>query len=181
MQPSSFIETSSGRRFQPLNPIIADIYPCDIAHHLSNQCRFSGAADPFYSVAEHCVRVSELLQVWGEDTSVQLWGLLHDASEAYLVDIPTPLKELEEFAAYRTAEERLMKAVCYRFGLALRMPAVVRRADQTLLATEARDLMPFRPEHWSKLEQRPLPERIVPWSSETAERNFLALYGRLAA
>lgn len=176
----NFIELRSGRSFRPLEPVIADICIDDIAHSLSHQCRFSGHTREHYSVAEHCVRVSELLERWGADRSVQMWGLLHDASEAYLVDIPMPLKVHEDFAPYRAAEARLMRAVCFRFGLNPVEPAAVKVADMTLLATEARDLMPHRPEHWAKLECRPLPERIVPWGAETAKRNFLARYSKVA-
>ena len=157
-----FIETFTGRRFKPLDPSESEISIEDIAHALSNQCRFSGHCRSHYSVAEHSIRVSKLLADWGESPSIQLWGLLHDASEAYLVDIPTPLKISAAFAAYRDAERRLQIAICQKFGLPLLMPEAVRRADAVLLATEARDLMPFRPEHWGALTEQPLPERIHP-------------------
>jgi len=171
-----FIETSTGRRFHPLAPVVQDICIDDIAHALAHQCRFSGHTRVHYSVAEHCVRVSELLQAWGEDETVQHWGLLHDASEAYLVDIPAPLKVDDRFSFYRDAEKLLMRAICIRFGLHWAEPEAVRRADAVLLATEARDLMPYRSEHWGKLTQQPLDEQIVPWSVETAKRNFIARY-----
>jgi hypothetical protein len=171
---SPFIETASGRRFQPLDPDPNELDIGDIAHALSNQCRFSGHTRVHYSVAEHCVRVSELLQSWCANERTILWGLLHDASEAYLVDLPSPLKQHPAFAeGYRTAETALMVAICGRFGLVVEEPRVVRQADLVLLSTEVRDLMPNRPEHWSKLTGLPLAERIVPWAPETARRRFL--------
>ena len=166
------IETRSGIGFWPLEPRAVDINIDDIAHALSQQCRFSGHTREHYSVAEHCVRVADVLEDWGCSTEVQLWGLLHDASEAYLVDIPSPLKCLPEFAPYREAEARLMAAVCERFGLPIVEPVEVRAADGVLLATEARDLMAFAPEHWTKLTHAPLDERIVPWGSQQARRAF---------
>lgn len=172
------IETRSGKGFYPLEPRIQDIDIEDIAHALSNQCRFSGHTRVHYSVAEHCVRVSELLEEWGCSREVQLWGLLHDASEAYLVDIPAPLKYQPEFAAYREAEARLMYAVCERFGLALVEPIEVRAADGVMLATEARDLMAYAP-HWSKLEHAPLEDVIRPWSHERARKAFLTRFDAL--
>jgi hypothetical protein len=178
---SPFIETASGKRFAPLTPAVADICPGDIAHALSNQCRFSGHVRTFYSVAEHSVRVSELLEAWGCGRVIQLWGLLHDASEAYLVDLPSPLKNDPAFGAYRDAERTLMEAVCERFDLPVDEPAAVRRADLVLLATEARDLMPFTPEYWSKLTEEPLATKVVPWDSVTAERNFLRRFLKVAA
>ncbi len=109
-----------------------------------------------------------------------MWGLMHDASEAYLVDIPSPLKHQPAFAAYREAEAHLMFTICRRFGMNRNEPKAVRNADAVLLATEARDLMTYRPEHWEKLSDKypPLIERIVPWSHETARSNFLARYAK---
>ncbi len=173
MTPSTFIETFTGRRFTPLTPIPGDIVIEDIAHALSQQCRFSGHTKEFYSVAEHSVRVSELLESWGCIPMIQLWGLMHDASEAYLVDIPAPLKHTEEFFPYRRAEARLMVAICRRFGLPVAEPERVRHADATLLATEARDLMAYLPEHWAGLVAKPLREKIEPWRSSTAAEAFI--------
>ncbi len=180
MRPE-FIETFTGRRFLPLSPVVGDICLEDIAHALGNQCRFSGHTREFYSVAEHCVRVSELLEAWGCSRDIQLWGLLHDASEAYLVDIPAPLKHTEAFFPYRRAEARLMVAICRRFGLPVAEPERVRTADMAMLATEARDLMAYLPEHWGGLTAKPLQEKIEPWRSSTAEEAFLQRYEELAA
>jgi hypothetical protein len=174
-----FIETRSGVSFWPLDPKVSDIRIEDIAHALSNQCRFSGHTREHYSVAEHCVRVSELLEAWDCSREIQLWGLLHDASEAYLVDIPAPLKGQPAFAPYLEAERRLMLAICERFDLPLDEPAWVRAADGVLLATEARDLMAFRPEHWSKLTHASLKESIVPWNHEAARSYFLMRFRAL--
>ena len=63
------ITTYSGNLFWPLLPNPADVRIEDIAHALSNQCRFAGHSHTFYSVAEHCVRVSQLCR--REDA---LWG-----------------------------------------------------------------------------------------------------------
>lgn len=175
----SFIETRSGRRFEPLSPDPEAICIEDIAHALSHQCRFSGHTRKHYSVAEHSVRVAEIVYGWLYDDRAALWALLHDASEAYLVDLPTPIKSDPRMAFYKVAEERVMLAVCKRFGLQATMPPCVRDADAVLLATEARDLMPYRAEHWAKLDCEPLPEKITPWSHETAKKNFLATFERL--
>jgi uncharacterized protein len=170
----SFIETFMGEAFEPLHPNPDQIWIEDIAHSLSLQCRFNGHTKEFYSVAEHCVRVSWLLEDWEEPTEVQLWGLLHDASEAYLTDIPSPLKQLPAFEAYRAAEEAVMWTVCNRFGLPWEEPEAVRFADQSMLATEARDLMPYVPEHWQSLEgMAEASIRITPWEPREAKRKFL--------
>ncbi len=174
-----FIETASGRSFKPLDPDPNEIDIEDIAHALSHQCRYSGHTRTHYSVAEHCVRVSDLLAELGCPREVLLWGLLHDASEAYLVDIPSPLKTTSLFAGYRVAEWTLMKAICERFGLSEEEPPVVRVADLTLLSTEVRDLMPARAEHWGSLTHAPLPEQIRPWGPEEARRRFLERFESL--
>lgn len=176
---SAFIETYTGKAFYPLAPVVKDIDIWDVAHALANQCRFSGHARIHYSVAEHSVRVSDLLREWGEDRETQLWGLLHDASEAYLVDVPLPLKALPEFDGYRKAEARLMKAICLKFRLRSEQPESVGRADRVLLATEARDLMPCRPEHWRALGVPPLVMRISPWGTEMARFEFLKRFDAL--
>lgn len=151
-----YIETFTGKRFRPLAPAIEDICIEDIAHALSNQCRFSGHTWRHFSVAQHSINVCAYLRDQGFSETVQLWGLLHDASEAYLVDLPSPLKHQPEFLPYRQAEARLMKAICERFGLPDEEPAAVKDADARMLAEEAFELMPFNPLHWTQLEHRPM-------------------------
>ena len=181
MTREPFIETFTGERFQPLAADISTLNIIDIAHALSNQCRFSGHTKVHYSVAEHSVRVARLLASWSANRETQRWGLLHDASEAYLVDLPTPLKASPVIGpAYRAAEAALMAAICTRFHLTLEQPDVVHEADATLLATEVRDLMWGRAEHWAgQLTAAPLPERITPWSPREAELEFLRVFKSL--
>ncbi len=174
-----FIETYCGYTFQPLTPKCQDIKIVDVAHALSNQGRFTGHTRFFYSVAEHSVRVAELVKQLGGDTRTQLWGLLHDSSEAYLVDVPSPLKRSPGFAAYRRAEKTLMVAVCKRFGLPKLRPTIVYRADAMLLATEVRDLMHGDRPYWKKLIEVPIKERIRPWSSYVARYEFLKTFEAL--
>jgi uncharacterized protein len=175
-----FIETFTGGTFAPLDPTWANIRVEDIAHALSNQGRFSGHTRFRYSVGEHSVRVSEVLEAWGCAPWIQLWGLLHDAAEAYLVDLPTPLKlDAAIGPAYRKAEAKLMLAVCKRFSLPAGEPAEVREADVRLLATEVRDLMHGDRDYWKKIEALPLVERIRPWGADVAEFEFLRRFKML--
>jgi 5'-deoxynucleotidase YfbR-like HD superfamily hydrolase len=177
---SPFIETYSGLTFAPLKPIFADIRIADIAHALANQGRFSGHTRFRYSVGQHSVLVSELLEVLGHPHPVQLWGLLHDASEAYLVDLPTPLKRHPVFGRiYRAAEKRVQRAVCVRFGLPVREPAAVTEADRVLLATEVRDQMHGKRPYWKKITAKPMPDRIRPWMSGVVEYEFLRRFKEL--
>lgn len=134
--PSSMIQVANGNTIDPLNPDPEDIHIEDIAHALSNQCRFSGHVKKFYSVAEHSIKVS--YAVPKEDA---LWGLLHDASEAYLVDVPSPIKNDLFGKQYREVEDLLMGVICEKYGLDPKMPASVKAADNSLLHTEVRDLL----------------------------------------
>jgi uncharacterized protein len=86
-----WIQTYTGKQFWPLSPLPEDIVIEDIAHALSMQCRFGGHVRTFYSVAQHSVHVSLLVE-----PQYALWGLLHDAAEAYLVDLPRPIKKFSE-------------------------------------------------------------------------------------
>ena len=176
----SFIETFMGKTIDPTDPHTFEIDIKDIAHALSLQCRFSGHCPAHYSVAEHSVRVSEHLEDLGASKEICLWGLLHDASEAYLVDLPRPLKEHTELGrAYRLAESNLQRVICACFGLPEQEPDEVWRADDALLATEVRDLMRgYRP-YWDKIESPPLPDRIRPWQTIVAEKEFLSKFDAL--
>lgn len=175
-----FIETFTGHTFSPLEPDADEIRIEDVAHALANQGRFSGHTRFRYSVGEHSVRVSELISEWGWSDDVALWGLLHDASEAYLVDLPTPLKLTREIGEpYRAAEEKLMIAVCARFGLPVLEPVVVRIADVVMLATEVRDLMHGDRSYWKKITAEPIGTRIRPWSADVTEYEFLRRFYEL--
>lgn len=175
-----FIETFTGCTFDSMRPerqTWSTIRIRDIAHSLANQGRFTGHARFRYSVAEHSVRVSELVASLGYPEHVQLWGLMHDASEAYLTDLATPLKLSRAFhKPYHRAEARLMRVICARFNLPWKEPEIVRWADATMLATEVRDLMHGKRSYWKKLTAKPIPGRIRPWSSDVAEFEFLRLF-----
>jgi hypothetical protein len=164
---SDWIQTFSGRQFWPLEPAPEDVHIVDIAHALSNICRYTGHTREFYSVADHSIRVSKIVPA--EDA---LWGLLHDASEAYICDVARPVKHFPAFGElYRQIEDRLMAAICQKFGLPLEQPASIKTADNILLHTERRDLMARPPQPWRDPHE-PLPDIIRPLMPFVAERNF---------
>lgn len=182
--PDTRIQLHSGVVFDPLHPDFRLINIEDIAHALSNQCRFSGHVTEFYSVAQHSLHVSEAVEaaVPGQQLPA-LWGLLHDATEAYLQDVPSPLKHALFGDKYRHAEGRLMKAIASRFELGPE-PDVVRRADLHMLVTEVRDLMPHAKktregrELWAQwlTGVRPFSWKIVPLCPEDAADLFMYRY-----
>jgi len=168
-----WIQTNSGRRFNPINPNPKAIVIQDIAHSLSNICRFTGHCSEFYSVAQHCVLVSYIC-----DKANALHGLLHDASEYAISDVSSPLKRTPEFLAYRKIEDKLQAAICQRFYLDEKEPADVKEADMVLLATEARDLLPSQRPDW-QLNVKPLPFKIVPLPPKEAKKLFLERFAEL--
>lgn len=154
--------------FNPLTPHSDMVNIEGIAHALSNQCRFAGHVKEFLSVAQHSVIVSNLCNK--EDA---LWGLLHDASEAYLVDIPQPLKRSVEFAFYHPLETAIMEAVCRKFNLPYHTPESVKEADLYCLAWEVRDnLQPKIEKIWLPLPEVDSPT-LTPIGPKEAEKLFL--------
>jgi hypothetical protein len=170
------MQTFTGRQFWPVDPRAEEICIEDIAHALSNQCRYAGHCEEFYSVAQHSVIVS--VTCAPRDA---LWGLLHDAAEAYLVDLPRPIKRHSELGAqYRQLEEVLMAVICECFGLPLVEPASVKKADNVVLVTEMRDLMARPPARWKESwANGPSPWVIYAWSPKKAEQEFLQRFNYL--
>ena len=163
-----WIQTYLGIQFYPLDPLISEIRLLDIGHALSNICRFTGHVTRFYSVAQHSVLVSQ--NVPPEDAA---WALLHDAAEAYISDMSRPLKRHSELGKqFQVVERTLMRAICDRFGLSYNEPLSVKRADEVLLMTEKRDLMPNSPAKWMESAD-PLPEKIVCWTPEWSRHQFM--------
>jgi hypothetical protein len=124
-----WMQTATGRQFWPMDPRPHEVFIEDIAHALSMICRFGGHCRRFYSVAEHSVLIARAAA-----SEHKRWALLHDASEAYIGDQIRPLKK--HLAAYREAEQKIMRAICVRFGLHLDQPASVKALDLALLMDE---------------------------------------------
>lgn len=151
-----WIQTYSGVHFFPFDPQPCEIHIADIAHALSNICRFTGHVRQFYSVAEHCVHVSHICHP--DDA---MWGLLHDASEAYICDIARPIKQRPDLAGYCQSEKHLQSMIARRFGLSEVEPASVGVADKMMLGIEARDLMHSDP-CWRKWQEGALSISMAP-------------------
>jgi hypothetical protein len=143
---TSSILTSTGKWFDVLEPDPSLIDLQDIASALSKLCRFGGHCRQFYSVAEHSILVAELIRQMNENDLTHIrWALLHDASEAYVVDIPRPAKrQLDE---YIKIEESIQRAIAERFTLPWPMPQEVHEVDHAILSLELRAYMPEQPEH----------------------------------
>lgn len=172
MNKTDWIQTYTGEKFYPLEPALADIDIEDIAHSLSMLCRYNGHTRFFYSVAQHSSLVSFQMQQGSANDAMS--ALLHDASEAYLSDLPSPLKNLPEFAFYREAEERLQKLIYQQFGVIMRpdLEEKIKKIDREMIAHEAPVVLgDLHPDF-----KLPDTETIIPiekWSRKEAKSIFM--------
>lgn len=170
----TWIPTYTGRPFWPLNASTGDVHIEDIAHHLSQICRWSGATKQFYSVAQHSVLVSMIC-----DNA--RCGLLHDAPEAYLGDVPPQMKRL--WLGFEEVEGRLYEIIATKFDLPRQIPDDVKHADLVMRETERRDLIRAGAACeliWPRTGVAPINwGRITPWPPAEAERNFLLRFRQL--
>lgn len=133
------ILTADGRYFDFTDPDPAVITLNAIARGLANTCRFGGQCRSFYSVAEHSIWVSRLVP-----SHLAVHGLLHDAAEAFIGDMPKPLKEL--LPDYKRVEQMVEAVLFAQFGF-LSIPPEVKQIDRVMLATEQLKIMDNR-DHW---------------------------------
>jgi uncharacterized protein len=173
---SGWFITYSGIRFWPLDPRPEDICITDIAHSLSHICRFGGHARHFYSVAQHSVIVSHLVE-----PELALAGLMHDATEAYLGDMTRPLKH--QMPEYQRVEGLLWRVIAEKFGLPSELPPSIKHADNVALLTERRDVInPAKePRPWflDSLGIEPHHEYIFPLAAWDAKLLFNERYKEL--
>jgi hypothetical protein len=165
--------TFSKKRFYPLDVSPDDICIEDIAHALSNLCRFGGHSVYPYSVAQHSVLVARLLP-----PELMLAGLLHDATEAYYVDVPRPVKAI--LPEYKRLEHKLELIIGKKFGCDFSDPRI-KQADNLMLVTEARDVMKLNDVEladWG-IGVDPLPTNIHIWEGWLAEHLFLKEFEKL--
>ena len=163
--------TYTGRVYWPMDPRPCEVNIEDIAHALAYQCRYGGHTSEYYSVAEHCVLVSRLLP-----EKLKFVGLMHDATEAYVSDVPRPLKPY--LTNYAEIEARNWEAIGTAFGLPELLPPEVDDLDRRMCLLEMNWLMP----------KSPLPlgiEGVAPniclerWSPGAAKEAFLVEFDHL--
>lgn len=167
----------SGKKIYPLDLQPSEIDIEDIAHSLSNICRFGGHCRKFYSVAQHSIIVS-----WAVSPVDKLCALLHDAPEAYCGDMVRPLKVNSLLAPYRDIEAGIWYSICSKFELDVDLPSEVDKADARVLLAEKRDLMNCNGHTWAfpqckypEIDPYPI-DPIEPWMPERAKTEFLKLF-----
>ena len=147
----------------------------DIANALANTCRFNGHCRTFYSVAEHSVLMSQLVP-----QDMALAGLLHDASEAYVSDIPTPLKRFLGDTV-KELELKAMQAIArgYNLSVAELEHPTIKDLDKKILGEEGRALMPAH-RFWDQFTDR-LGLEFNGWTPAEAKKHFLQRFLALTA
>lgn len=169
------IKTFTGLTFDYANPTVDMVNIFDIAHALSLLCRFNGQASKFYSVAQHSLLVSDLVP-----EGMELYGLLHDASEAYCGDVVRPLKRL--LPEYRVIENRVQECIARKFGLRYPFPDAVKEADSVALAMEGMTFMAGREDEYGIRKLTPDQIRMSAWlgsdNPDGVERAFMRRFQR---
>lgn len=140
-----WIETANGTLFEFLHPKPEQVKIEDIAFSLANQCRFNGHV-PFLSVAEHSVAVAARV-----GPQLQLAALLHDAAEAYLSDVPSPIKQY--LPDYCAMEDKLQAVIYEKYSIDLTPSEIseIKAADKDATATEAFHLLPSKGAGWTSV------------------------------
>ena len=173
-----FITTYTGRHFYPTAPRAEDLDIRDIAHALSLLCRGNGHVQSFFSVGQHCIACTREALARGCSRWVALACLLHDASEAYLSDVPRPFKK--ELPAYRTLEENLLTVI---YGKYLGRPltdeeqTVIRQIDDDLLWYDLQELLRETPERPAPVLQHAFSHPVEPFAQ--VEETYLRLFAEL--
>lgn len=165
--------TLNGACYHILDPRIEEVDIESIASALARECRFGANSLYRYSVAQHSVLVSYLCEKY------PLCGLLHDSPEAYLKDMPSPIKG--SLPPYIYMESLAWRVICKKFNLMefqYGMPEEVERADKVMLATEARDLMQNVKNMW-KVTEKAISQRVEPWDLEYSKARFLERFEEL--
>lgn len=134
----------SGNIIDLANPKASQICREDISIGLSNLCRYSGGTIHFYSVAQHllnCYRLARNVHKYNDIVARHVF--LHDTAEAYLSDIPTPVKKM--LPEYLNIEESILKSIYEYFDISFpndEERKIVNFIDQEILAYEIPKLIP---------------------------------------
>jgi hypothetical protein len=167
-----YIETYTGRMFFPLAPKPEDVTVIDIGHHLSNQSRYSGATEWFYSTAQHCCLLYDFVERQMGGSPLDCYQILHhDDAEAYLVDMPRPVKQ--HMPQFRVWDRAIQMAVRSALGIGdVPIPTWQDELDSRIIVDERAQVMSDSGNDW-KHDLEPLGIVIDPWTSTFAEQQFL--------
>lgn len=138
----SYITTYTGLHIDPIHPNINNINIHDIAHALSLTCRGNGHVKTFYSVAQHCINCALEAKERHYNNNIILACLLHDASEAYMSDVPRPLKQ--EISDYIKLENNLLNTIYNKYlqdSLTEEEVSIIKSIDNDMLYFDLKYLL----------------------------------------
>lgn len=170
-----YITTYTGKHFDPMEPNMDALDVRDIAHALSLTCRGNGHVKNFFSVGQHCVSCAKEAAARGYSARVVLGCLLHDASEAYMSDVPRPFKDV--LPEYQELEDKLIELIYTRFlgsTLSEEEKALVKEVDDDLLYFDMRELLNVKQERTVPEIMTELEYFVQPF--EMVEQEYISLY-----
>lgn len=179
------MQVSGGKAFWPLDPIADEIEFTTIAAALSKICRYGGHTTEFYSVAEHCVRVSDWLMAQYGDPELALKGLIHDGAEAYIGDMVRPLKY--SIPMFKEVEDRILALIHRKLDLDFNgdLCSAVKEADNRILLDERAKFLADSPYLWFQdiTGERPLGIEfgVEAWGPALAEDNWMIRFEELTS
>jgi hypothetical protein len=172
-----WMETFTGKRFYSLNPKAEDVDIIDIAHSLSNQCRYGGHTNIHYSVATHCCVLSDYMRRRSSSRRDALIALMHDAGEAYLSDIVRPIKH--RVTQLKEVEAAIDRVVFEAFSLPAVLPQWLKLIDSQIINDERSVVMSDSGNDWSTSALEPLGVVIPAWAPTRAKFEFLLRFYQL--
>ncbi len=178
MVVEDWISTQSVKQFNFLDPKVEDIHIIDIAHSLSQLCRFGGHAERFYSVAEHSINVATLLEQQGANKITVLAGLLHDATEAYLGDVARPIKmKLKDYQDIYLELSEFITFTKFKLDNDVDWEQIY-MVDRNMCVNEAKQLELWN-DQWAEPPDPTLHFPLHCWNSDDAKQLFIYNYVEL--
>ena len=173
---ADYITTYTGLHFCPAEPDAKLLDIRDIAHSLSMQCRANGHYKTFFSVAKHCILCAEEAEARGYDRRVMLACLLHDATEAYIADVPKPVKV--QLTTYNEIEDNLANVIYGHFlgGITEDEKKIVKEIDNIMLYNEFKALMGEEIGEKAELKSHPVFDFTDPAQTEA---EYIEMFNRL--
>jgi hypothetical protein len=165
----NWMQTFSGRAFWPMDPRPEEICIEDIAHALSQICRYLGHCIRFQSVAEHSVLLYRAVP-----QELKRAALMHDSPEAYVVDLPRPIKPF--IRQYKYVERDVAEAIKKKYKIDDLYPPALAKYDTRILVDEQQQNMAPPPMPWESADLEPLGVKLEFWSPQVAEIMFLSAF-----
>lgn len=172
-----WVETYTGVAFYFNKPTVEMIKLADVAHALAYLCRYNGHSKHFYSVAEHSYHMAQWLLDEGYSVKTALTGLLHDVAEAYIGDMPRPIKVT--MPNFKAMEARIEAVAKDRFDIIYPFPHIIKQLDSRILNDERGQVMQKSEHEWGTDSLEPLGVEIQFWDPFYAESQFLSMAYKL--